>query len=189
MFSITTTIILILSCIGTSVASGQFRGGHGSHQHMKNSHQHHVPQRQESGPVQSVLQDKKLIHDHEHLKEDLKDVYTEEEIFKMTTDEIEFHYFKLHDYDDNNLLDGIEIMAAISHIVPHDPDLDLGRQPEGNVLTAEQQLRLKAAQQSKADQIEHFTRMIDKMIQDSDNDKDGFVNYQEYKRVRRPDGV
>lgn len=29
-----------------------------------------------------------------HLKEDLKDVYTEEEIFKMTTDEIEFHYFK-----------------------------------------------------------------------------------------------
>jgi Ca2+-binding EF-hand superfamily protein len=34
-----------------------------------------------------------------------------------------------------------------------------------------------------------FTGMIDKMIQDSDNDKDGFVNYQEYKRVRRPDGV
>lgn len=65
--------------------------------------------------------------------------------------------WRLHDYDDNNLLDGIEIMAAISHIVPHDPDLDLGRQPEGNVLTAEQQLRLKAAQQSKADQIEHFT--------------------------------
>ncbi|EFX75469.1 hypothetical protein DAPPUDRAFT_250448 [Daphnia pulex] len=27
------------------------------------------------------------------------------------------------------------------------------------------------------------------MIQDSDNDKDGFVNYQEYKRVRRPDGA
>lgn len=34
-----------------------------------------------------------------------------------------------------------------------------------------------------------FTEMIDKMIQDSDKDKDGYVNYQEYKGVRRPDGV
>jgi hypothetical protein len=63
----------------------------------------------------------------------------------------------LHDYDNNNLLDGIEIMAAISHIVPHDPDLDLGRQPEGNVLTVDQQNKLKSAQQRKAEQIEHFT--------------------------------
>ena len=48
-------------------------------------------------------------------------------------------------------------MAAISHIVPHDPDLDLGRQPEGNVLTVDQQNKLKSAQQRKAEQIEHFT--------------------------------
>ena len=34
-----------------------------------------------------------------------------------------------------------------------------------------------------------FTEMIDKMIEDSDKDKDGLVNYQEYKSVRRPDGV
>ena len=31
--------------------------------------------------------------------------------------------------------------------------------------------------------------MIDKMILDSDKDKDGYVSYQEYKKVRRPDGV
>ena len=48
-------------------------------------------------------------------------------------------------------------MAAISHIVPNDPDLDLGRQPEGNVLTADQQHKLKLAQQRKVEQIEHFT--------------------------------
>ncbi|KAI9564312.1 hypothetical protein GHT06_008050 [Daphnia sinensis] len=192
MYSVT-KIILIFSYVSFNnyqvMANGQFRGGHGSHQHMKNQHEHHVPQPKGNGPVLSVLEDKELIHDHEHLKEDLKEVYTEDEIFKMTSDEIEFHYFKLHDYDNNNLLDGIEIMAAISHIVPHDPDLDLGRLPEGNVLTSEQQQKLQTARERKAEQLEHFTKMTDKMIQDSDKDKDGYVNYQEYKGVRRPDGV
>lgn len=47
------------------MANGQFRGGHGSHQHMKNQHEHHVPQPHGNGPVLSVLEDKKLIHDHE----------------------------------------------------------------------------------------------------------------------------
>jgi hypothetical protein len=64
MFSIT-TIVLILTGIQASLANGQYRGGHGSHQHMQKNHQHHVPQAQNSGPVLSVLQDKKLIHDHE----------------------------------------------------------------------------------------------------------------------------
>lgn len=68
MFSIT-KVVLILSYIGFNnyqvMANGQFRGGHGSHQHMKNQHEHHVPQPQGNGPVLSVLEDKKLIHDHE----------------------------------------------------------------------------------------------------------------------------
>lgn len=70
MFSITTTV-LILSYIHfnnhqvMATGSGQFRGGHGSHQHMQKQHEHHVPQRNDAGPVQSVLEDKKLIHDHE----------------------------------------------------------------------------------------------------------------------------
>ena len=34
-----------------------------------------------------------------------------------------------------------------------------------------------------------FLEMIDRMIQDSDKNKDGFINYQEYKNTRRPDGL
>lgn len=33
----------------------------------------------------------------------------------MTEEELEFHYFKLHDYDSNNKLDGTEITKAITH--------------------------------------------------------------------------
>ena len=34
---------------------------------------------------------------------------------EMTDSELQFHYFKLHDYDGNNMLDGIELTAAMTH--------------------------------------------------------------------------
>ena len=34
---------------------------------------------------------------------------------QMTSEELQFHYFKLHDYDNNNMLDGIELTSAITH--------------------------------------------------------------------------
>ena len=34
---------------------------------------------------------------------------------EMSEEELEFHYFKLHDYDSNNKLDGTEITKAITH--------------------------------------------------------------------------
>ena len=33
----------------------------------------------------------------------------------MSDRELQFHYFKLHDYDNNNLLDGLEIVKALKH--------------------------------------------------------------------------
>lgn len=47
-------------------------------------------------------------------------------------------------------------MAAISHIVPHDPDLDLDKQGEGVVLTPEQRSRLEQAKLRQHEQMEHF---------------------------------
>jgi hypothetical protein len=34
---------------------------------------------------------------------------------QMTANEEDFYFFKTHDYDNNNMLDGLEIMMAISH--------------------------------------------------------------------------
>lgn len=33
----------------------------------------------------------------------------------MTEEELQFYYFKLHDFDQNNMLDGLEIIKAIKH--------------------------------------------------------------------------
>lgn len=34
---------------------------------------------------------------------------------QMTANEEDFYFFKTHDYDNNNMLDGLEIMLALSH--------------------------------------------------------------------------
>ena len=34
---------------------------------------------------------------------------------QMTVDEQNFYYFKLHDYDNNNVLDGLELVTAFAH--------------------------------------------------------------------------
>lgn len=33
----------------------------------------------------------------------------------MTPEELQFHYFNMHDLDRNGLLDGIELIKAITH--------------------------------------------------------------------------
>ena len=48
-----------------------------------------------------------------------------EELDKVKLDsseEMEFHYFKLHDYDNNNKLDGLELAAAMTHYHESGPD-------------------------------------------------------------------
>ena len=49
-----------------------------------------------------------------HVKEHLKEMVDKPKD-QMTEEELEFHYFKLHDYDNNNKLDGVEIVKAITH--------------------------------------------------------------------------
>ena len=49
-----------------------------------------------------------------HIMEHMDGVYKKPED-QMTDEELQFHYFKLHDYDNNNMLDGIELVSAITH--------------------------------------------------------------------------
>jgi len=34
---------------------------------------------------------------------------------EMSEEELQFHYFKVHDYNDDNKLDGIELISALTH--------------------------------------------------------------------------
>ncbi|XP_035509067.1 multiple coagulation factor deficiency protein 2 [Morone saxatilis] len=59
--------------------------------------------------------DKNMIQDKDHIMEHLEGVIEQPEK-DMTPQELQLHYFKMHDYDGNNLLDGLELATAISHV-------------------------------------------------------------------------
>lgn len=91
-------------------------------------------------------------HIKEHLKDeiDLKDT-------QMSDEDLQFHYFKLHDYDHNNKLDGIELMNAMTHY--HDEDGD-GKNPQYT--------------------DDEMGQMIDQILEEDDLNKDGYIDYPEF---------
>jgi len=52
--------------------------------------------------------------DKDHVLEHLDGVINKPKD-QLTPDEQNFYYFKLHDYDNNNMLDGLELVNAFAH--------------------------------------------------------------------------
>ncbi|MED6232880.1 hypothetical protein ATANTOWER_003716 [Ataeniobius toweri] len=59
--------------------------------------------------------DRNMVQDKDHIMEHLEGVIDKPEK-DMTPQELQLHYFKMHDYDGNNLLDGLELATAITHV-------------------------------------------------------------------------
>ena len=81
-------------------------------------HQQPVPQPGGYGqpqPGQNLLHDKDRIHDREHIKEHLHGVLGDPDLTKLSEEELQFHYFKMHDNDNNNKLDGCELIKSLIH--------------------------------------------------------------------------
>lgn len=66
-------------------------------------------------PGQNLLHDKDRIHDREHIKEHLHGVLGDPDLTKLSEEELQFHYFKMHDNDNNNKLDGCELIKSLIH--------------------------------------------------------------------------
>ncbi|KAJ1157053.1 hypothetical protein NDU88_009768 [Pleurodeles waltl] len=56
-----------------------------------------------------------MVQDKDHIMDHLDGVIDKPEQ-EMSSQELQLHYFKMHDLDGNNLLDGLELAAAISHV-------------------------------------------------------------------------
>lgn len=102
----------------------------------------------------------------EHLKEELEERFSEQEVANMTEEERDYHYFRLHDFDNNDLLDGLEVFKALIH--EHE---DGNNQDTGN----------EGVKKSFDDIVE----MIDQVLEEDDADKDGFLSYSEFVAGRR----
>ena len=93
-----------------------------------------------------------------HIKEHLKEV-TDVKEDAMSDEDLQFHYFKLHDYDNNNKLDGIELGNAMTHF--HDEE---GTNQETTSSYSDEQL----------------ANMIDQILEEDDLNKDGYIDYTEF---------
>lgn len=107
-------------------------------------------------------------HDASHIKEHLKDVVDKPKE-EMSEEELEFHYFKLHDYDKNNKLDGVEIVKAITHF----------HADEGHEETDQQR------QERKVFSDDELSNIVDLVLQEDDLDKDGYIEYVEFVTAQR----
>jgi len=176
---------------------GHMRGPH----HPRNSqpvppadgHQHHhyVPRGSPGDDTPILTHDKNLLHDTEHIKEDVGD-WVVADGKELTPEEMEFHYFKMHDFDNNSMLDGLEILQAISHVLPM-PDeehetLDLTTPRNGEKYQHQNPHKKLTPEELKKQMDEDFNyyiELIDKVLEEDDMNKDGYLSYFEYVVGRR----
>ncbi|XP_011643434.1 multiple coagulation factor deficiency protein 2 homolog [Pogonomyrmex barbatus] len=150
-------IFLISFCLG--LATG-FRGPH--HPRSSVSHHHYTPQKEVK-----LTQDAELLHDATHLKEDMGYIGNQLDFSKMSEQEIEFHYFQIHDIDNNTKLDGLEIFHALEHTL-HESD------EEDTMQDTEQDLIIE---------------LIDKVLEEDDLNNDGYLEYVEFVLGRQRDHI
>lgn len=106
----------------------------------------------------SVGLDKNTVHDQEHILEHLEGVINKPEA-EMSPQELQLHYFKMHDYDGNGLLDGLELSTAITHV----------HKEEGN-------------EQAPLMSEDELINIIDGVLRDDDKNNDGYIDYAEFAK-------
>lgn len=144
------------------------RGPH--HPKSTVSHHHYTPQTEIK-----LTQDSELLHDATHLKEDVGPLADQLDFSKMTEQEIEFHYFKIHDIDNNTKLDGLEILHAIQHTF------------HKNRLNGDEDYK-EDTTESEHD-LPWIVELIDRVLQEDDINNDGYLEYVEYVMGRQRDHV
>ncbi|XP_034189627.1 multiple coagulation factor deficiency protein 2 homolog isoform X1 [Osmia lignaria lignaria] len=163
------TTLFIGLCIGSS---NGFRGPH--HPRSDISHHHYSPQKNIK-----ITQDANLLQDATHLKEDMGSMADQLDFSNMTEQEIEFHYFKVHDVDNNAKLDGLEILHAIQHTF-HENKVTNNK---GEGFSEE----TKSA--DCEDDLPWIVELIDKVLKEDDVDNDGYLGYVEYVLGRQRDHI
>ncbi|XP_055335605.1 multiple coagulation factor deficiency protein 2 homolog isoform X2 [Paramacrobiotus metropolitanus] len=109
-------------------------------------------------PGQNPMHDKAFVQDKAHIQEHLEGI-TNKRPEDMNELELQFHYFKLHDTDSNNKLDGLELIHAITHYHGGEvPDV------KGPRMLTDHELSMT----------------VDAILLDDDKNNDGYIDYSEF---------
>ncbi|XP_066142042.1 multiple coagulation factor deficiency protein 2 homolog isoform X3 [Euwallacea fornicatus] len=121
---------------------------------------HHQPSGHDHGHGQrQIFNSGNIAHEKEHIQEHME---VPIDTSKMTEQELQFHYFKMHDADNNNKLDGCELIKSLIHWHVEDPKTD--REKVVGTIYEDQGL---------AD-------LVDEFLKTTDANNDGLVEWFEY---------
>lgn len=105
---------------------------------------------------------KEIEHDLHHIREDLKNLIELEDAGSITGEQLIFYAIRMHDFDNNNELDGLEIMQMIHH----------QHEVEGAVREAKE-----------GPNEEEIINSVDRFLK-RDLNLDGFVSFPEWITVK-----
>ncbi|XP_072170417.1 multiple coagulation factor deficiency protein 2 homolog [Diadema setosum] len=151
--------LLSICLINAAIAVAQNLGGTFGEEVQNEVHQFQQGGHQnlKVGPPSSLIKDKAHIQDRDHIREHLDGyIDLDKPESEMTEKELQLYYFKIHDYDKNNRLDGLELLNAMTHY-HHDGS------PSAEPL-----------------QEDDLVNLIDPILRDDDKNQDGYIDYPEY---------
>ncbi|XP_014488531.1 PREDICTED: probable basic-leucine zipper transcription factor I [Dinoponera quadriceps] len=111
-----------------------------------------------------ILNAANIAHEKEHIAEHA-DVPIDTS--KMTDQELQFHYFKMHDADNNNKLDGCELIKSLIHW--HE---------QGNTESG-------GTQGDKLFSDDELVQLIDPILNMDDTNNDGYIDYPEFIQAQQ----
>ena len=103
-------------------------------------------------------------HEAEHVREHME---VPLDVKDMSDQELQFHYFKMHDADGNNKLDGCELVKSLMHW--HDEEETSPREP-GDI----------PRDPDKVFTDRELSDMIDPILMSDDKNQDGYIDYPEF---------
>lgn len=130
-------------------------------------------------PGGSFIREKAHVQDRAHIQEHLSEVLgPNQDMSKMSEEELQFHYFKLHDNDDNNKLDGLELIKSLIH----------WHVEESKHLAQQGQQQPTPHGTTKLFTDQELANMIDPILQMDDRNRDGFIDYPEFVAAQKSRG-
>ncbi|XP_043481398.1 multiple coagulation factor deficiency protein 2 homolog isoform X1 [Leptopilina heterotoma] len=134
-------------------------------QHQQQQHQQPHGHGHAHHGQQQVLNAANIAQEKDHIKEHME---VPLDTSKMTEQELQFHYFKMHDADNNNKLDGCELIKSLIHWHEHG-----GKDPNSH------------DEGAKIFPDEELLQLIEPILQSDDTNQDGFIDYPEFIQAQQ----
>ncbi|ALC46710.1 CG17271 [Drosophila busckii] len=138
-------------------------------QHVPQGHHPQQAAGHHHGQPQQVLNTGNIQQERAHIQEHMQ---VPIDTSKMSEAELQFHYFKMHDSDNNNKLDGCELIKSLIHWhadekAPDSTEKHEDDHKKGGFVYTDSALE----------------ETIDYVLKSMDMNNDGFVDYAEYRKT------